>query len=151
MRNRTAADKDLYQLSVRSSGGGAVTFSEYQSGWLLSADRPLAALNITASNTNHDFEQQLTTAANKVCIFAESDNRLGVRFDFDEDGTFETALSDLADEDVNCDGNVGISDAVAMMQTISETPDGVYWKDVDGDGMITVLDICCILRKLNVL
>ena len=149
VRNSVPADKDFFRAEITGGSGGDMQFTESGAGWILSSDNALTSLRISVENSKGTVQDVFATAAQKIYIYAETATRIGVRFDFDGDGEFETAFSELASTDINCDGTTNVADAVAAYRSAAEAEGAVYMKDADGDGLLTVRDAVTVLRSLH--
>ena len=149
IRNDAPTNKDFYRIQIDGSNSGGMGFYKSGSGWILSSDDDLMQLDISAESMNGSYGRSVATAARSIYLFAETNGKIGVRLDTDGDGEFETDFSRLKSEDVNNDGQVSVADAVSEIRFLAEDENAIYRKDVDGDGICTLLDAVKILNVLT--
>jgi hypothetical protein len=147
VRNRLVGSKDFYLLSITGSCGGCMNLTQSGSSWILSSDKALSELSVRAVNAqDSETETEFVTAAKAICFYAKRPDEIGLRFDTNGDGIFET---ELADEDVNYDGTVSVADAIAAVRFATEEIGTAYSRDVDNDGLLTLLDAMQVLRAIR--
>lgn len=145
--NRDVNKTGFYDVRIEGDRGGKLSLAQDAKGWILRSEEPLAELSVSTVNLQEqETSLRFRTAADAVLFYEKQAGGIGMRFDTDGDNEFET---ELAPEDVNYDGKVTVSDAVAAAKFAAEADDADYFRDVDGDGLITLLDAMQVLRTFH--
>ena len=137
-------------LAVKGTGDGKVEFHQHsKDSWILSADKPLGTLEISAKSRTGEEVKSVQTTSKKVCIYATPDGEISILYYFDD-----SEGRPAENGDVNIDGKISVEDAQLALKHYTATVAGIQSglpeenqikMDVNGDGECSVDDAQLIL------
>jgi len=108
---------DWYTIQISGSDTDHVSLKVVEDGWIISADN---LYNVTVNANNDDVEVVKTFSTDYLTafIYEINENTVGIKVDTDNNGTYETSVSDV----------INISNCKATLSSINYTYDGTEKK-----------------------
>ena len=148
---------DWFFIGVSGEGAKKASLEQVEKGYILSADK-MQNVRISAMNRTDAAEAEFSGDYASVLIYEIDPLTIGIAADTDGDGTYEKQIgqSDVLMGDLNGDRQLTVSDAVLMQHLLSENDafrasntSSARFADMDGDGILTLLDMRQLLKKLT--
>ena len=144
-------------LAIRGTHADEVKLELTDSGFVLEAS-DLSRITAIAESNMEENGLIFSAPVQKALIYEKEDASIGVSFDLDNDGTYETPLGAVPPEitetvgsgDVDGSGEVNILDVIAVNKYIlgvkELTAEQLRTADVDGNGEVNSTDSLLILK-----
>lgn len=148
---------DWFFIGVSGEQAKKASLEQVPEGYILTADK-MQNVRISAMNRTQEAEASFSGDYASVLIYEIDPYTIGISADADGDGVYEKPVGQslVLMGDLNSDRQVTIADAVVMHRFLTEdirfsdsNSNTVRYADLDGDGVITLLDLRLILRKLT--